>query len=80
MFEVGNMRNAHLKTVRNLWKEYVITLNFHNESLIGFCSSTARIFFGRGAVMAKALGTTPEEEHRPGLHVLAKVRLLQVTP
>jgi hypothetical protein len=36
MFEVGNMRNAHLKTVRNLWKEYVITPNFHNESLIGF--------------------------------------------
>ncbi|RPD62731.1 mRNA turnover protein 4-like protein [Lentinus tigrinus ALCF2SS1-7] len=53
LFEVGNMRNAHLKTVRKLWKD------------------TARIFFGRGAVMAKALGTTPEEEHRPGLHKLA---------
>jgi hypothetical protein len=39
--------------------------------------STARMFFGRGAVMAKALGTTPEEEHRTGLHHLAKVR---VTP
>jgi hypothetical protein len=24
--------------------------------------------------MAKALGTTPEEEHRMGLHNLAKVR------
>ncbi len=36
--------------------------------------STARIFFGRGAVMAKALGTTPEEEHKMGLHKLAKVR------
>ena len=22
LFEVGSMRNAHLKTVRNLWKEY----------------------------------------------------------
>ncbi|EIW81014.1 hypothetical protein CONPUDRAFT_123878 [Coniophora puteana RWD-64-598 SS2] len=33
---------------------------------------SARIFFGRGAVMAKALGTTVEEEHRPGLHKLAK--------
>lgn len=45
-----------------------------------YCSqkplSTARIFFGRGAVMAKALGTTPAEEHRPGLHKLAKVRQL----
>jgi len=54
LFEVGNMRNAHLKTVRRLWKD------------------SARIFFGRGAVMAKALGTTPEEEYRLGLHRLAK--------
>lgn len=53
LFEVGNMRNSHLKTVRKLWKD------------------TARIFFGRGAVMAKALGTTPEEEHQPGLHKIA---------
>lgn len=30
------------------------------------------MFFGRGAVMAKALGTTLEEEHRVGLHKLAK--------
>src|SRR5260221_2716751 len=35
--------------------------------------SSARIFFGRGAVMAKALGKTPEEEHRLGLAKLAKV-------
>ncbi|KAI0923131.1 hypothetical protein AcV5_007529 [Taiwanofungus camphoratus] len=54
LFEVGNMRNAHLKTVRKLWKD------------------SARMFFGRGAVMAKALGTTPEEEYRMGLHKLAK--------
>jgi hypothetical protein len=38
-------------------------------------TSTARMFFGRGAVMAKALGTSTEEEHRPGLHKLAKVCL-----
>jgi len=54
LFEVGAMRNAHLKTVRKLWKD------------------SARIFFGRGAVMAKALGVTPEEEHRGGIHKLAK--------
>ncbi|KIK95168.1 hypothetical protein PAXRUDRAFT_141332 [Paxillus rubicundulus Ve08.2h10] len=54
LFQVGAMRNTHLKTVRNLWKD------------------SARIFFGRAAVMAKALGTTPEEEHRPGLHKLAQ--------
>jgi len=53
LFEVGNMRNAHLKTIRNLWKD------------------SARLFFSRGAVMAKALGTTPGEEHRPGLAKLA---------
>jgi len=54
LFEVGNMRNSHLKTVRKLWKD------------------SARLFFGRGAVMAKALGTTPEEEHKEGLHKLAQ--------
>ncbi|KZT09389.1 mRNA turnover protein 4-like protein [Laetiporus sulphureus 93-53] len=54
LFEVGNMRNSHLKTVRKLWKD------------------SARMFFGRGAVMAKAIGTTPEEEYRMGLHRLAK--------
>ncbi|KAF8272176.1 ribosomal protein L10-domain-containing protein [Lactarius quietus] len=54
LFEVGNMRNAHLKTVRKLWRD------------------SARLFFGRGALMAKALGTTPEEEHRPGLAPLAR--------
>lgn len=54
LFEVGAMRNAHLKTVRKLWKD------------------TARIFLARGAVMAKALGSTIEEEHREGLHNLSK--------
>ncbi|KAJ7695679.1 ribosomal protein L10-domain-containing protein [Mycena rosella] len=54
LFQVGAMRNTHLKTVRKLWKD------------------TARIFFGRSAVMAKALGVTPEEEHRLGIHKLAK--------
>jgi mRNA turnover protein 4 len=53
LFEIGAMRNAHLKTVRNLWKD------------------TARIFLGRSAVMAKALGSTAEEEHREGIHKLA---------
>src|SRR5258708_39281798 len=36
--------------------------------------SSARLYFGRGALMAKALGTTPEEEHRPGLAPLARGR------
>ncbi|KAF7980487.1 hypothetical protein HWV62_37978 [Athelia sp. TMB] len=54
LFEVGAMRNAHLKTVRNLWKD------------------SARIFLGRSAVMAKALGSSVEQEHRDGLHKLSK--------
>ena len=70
------MRNSHLKTVRKLWKEYAFPHTPTPLSLIRSPSlprshSTARIFFGRGAVMAKALGTTPEEAHRPGLHKLA---------
>jgi len=54
LFEVGNMRNGHLKTIRKLWKD------------------SGRMFFGRGAVMAKGLGNTMEEEHLPGLHLLSQ--------
>lgn len=45
-----------------------------------FVASSARIFFGRGAVMAKALGTTPEEEHRLGLSKLSTVREQNLFP
>ena len=65
------MRNAHLKTVRRLWKECVYC-PYMSTYLICMRSS-ARLFFGRGALMAKALGITPEEEHRPGLAPLARV-------
>jgi len=34
---------------------------------------SGRFFFGKGKVMAKALGETPETEHQEGLHHLAKV-------
>jgi mRNA turnover protein 4 len=68
------MRNAHLKTVRNLWKEYALFIYYQAQNGLRFAVSSARIFFGRGAVMAKALGTTPEEEHRLGLSKLATVR------
>lgn len=37
--------------------------------------SSGRMFFGRGAVMAKGLGNTVEEEHLPGLHLLSQVRI-----
>lgn len=72
------MRNAHLKTVRNLWKEYVLFFFVLFQFLIDISGSSARIFFSRSALLAKALGTTPEEEHRMGIHKLAKVRLIQL--
>lgn len=35
----------------------------------------SRFFFGKNRVMAKALGTTPEEEYKEGLSAIAKVSL-----
>jgi len=32
----------------------------------------SRLFFGKTKVMAKALGTTPEEAHQPNSHILSK--------
>ncbi|KAF8133756.1 hypothetical protein EV363DRAFT_1324561 [Boletus edulis] len=46
--------------------------NTHLKTVRNLWRGSARIFFGRAAVMAKALGNTPEEEHRPGLHKLAE--------
>jgi len=67
-----------------IWKLYEIygkskvfsrfTVNEKRWIFLALSYSSARIFFGKGAVMAKALGTTPEEEHRAGLSNLAKVR------
>ncbi|KAB8360815.1 hypothetical protein FH972_024549 [Carpinus fangiana] len=35
-------------------------------------ADNSRIFFGKTKVMAKALGLTPEEEHLPNIHELAR--------
>ncbi|KAE9393288.1 hypothetical protein BT96DRAFT_1052022, partial [Gymnopus androsaceus JB14] len=51
--------------------------NLLSFSSIILCSSV-RIFFSRSALLAKALGTTPEEEHRMGMHKLAKLIESQV--
>ena len=37
---------------------------------------SGRFFFGKGKVMAKALGETPETEHQEGLHRLASVSII----
>ena len=42
--------------------------NFKESWLIGTC----RLFFGKTKVMAKALGTTPEDEYQPSTHLLSK--------
>lgn len=34
----------------------------------------SRFFFGKNRVMAKALGTTAEEEYKEGLSAIAKVK------
>ncbi|KAE9373477.1 hypothetical protein N431DRAFT_465763 [Stipitochalara longipes BDJ] len=34
--------------------------------------SDSRLFFGKTKVMAKALGTTPEDEYQPSTHLLSK--------
>lgn len=46
--------------------------NTHLKTVRKLWKDSARIFFGRGAVMAKALGTTVEEEHKNGLHKIAQ--------
>ncbi|RPD52378.1 hypothetical protein L227DRAFT_468032, partial [Lentinus tigrinus ALCF2SS1-6] len=45
--------------------------NMHNTHLKTARKFTARTFFGRGAIMAKAPRTTPKEKHRHRLHKLA---------
>lgn len=41
---------------------------------------SGRFFFGKGKVMAKALGETSETEYQDGLHLLAKVSTDQYLP
>lgn len=38
----------------------------------------SRFFFGKNRVMAKALGTTVEEEYKEGLSAIAKVMIIFV--
>jgi mRNA turnover protein 4 len=37
-----------------------------------FCLYSNSLFFGKTKVMAKALGTTPEDEYQPSTHLLSK--------
>ncbi|KAF8465815.1 mRNA turnover protein 4-like protein [Gautieria morchelliformis] len=61
----------------NLW-EYVYAFrigqmrNSHLKTVRKLWKDDARMFFGKRAVMSKALGTSPETEHRLGLHKIAQ--------
>ncbi|KAF8574315.1 mRNA turnover protein 4-like protein [Ramaria rubella] len=46
--------------------------NSHLKTVRKLWKDDARIFFGKCAVMSKALGTTPETEHRLGLNKIAQ--------
>ncbi|KAL4075237.1 ribosomal protein L10-domain-containing protein [Scleroderma yunnanense] len=68
---------ANVQENSDKWKYcYVFSVgtmrNTHLKTVRKLWKDSARIFFGRAAVMAKGLGTTPEEEHRPGLHKLSQ--------
>ncbi|EME47793.1 hypothetical protein DOTSEDRAFT_123992 [Dothistroma septosporum NZE10] len=56
---------AHIFTfsVENMRNNYLKDVRQH--------FSDSRLFFGKTKVMAKALGTSPEDEHAPGLHKLS---------
>ncbi|KAF2161414.1 hypothetical protein M409DRAFT_28147 [Zasmidium cellare ATCC 36951] len=58
--------HAHLFvfSVENMRNTYLKDVRQH-------FSSDSRLFFGKTKVMAKALGTTPEDEHAPGLGKLS---------
>lgn len=38
----------------------------------GYLTDDNRLFFGKTKVMAKALGTSPEDEYQPSTHLLSK--------
>ena len=70
---VTNLRNS-IDEYDHIWVFSVGDMR--NEGLKqvrGQWRGSGRFFFGKGKVMAKALGETPETEHQEGLHHLAKV-------
>jgi len=76
LFEIGRMRNSHLKDIRAEWKGRVSRTRYYYPLLNHARSTvyrTGRLFFGRVSVMALALGTTPESEFMPGLNKFSEV-------
>jgi mRNA turnover protein 4 len=78
VFAVENMRNTYLKEVRTQFADSRQVTQFtcdRRKQITGTgCEQSlmpTRLFFGKTKVMAKALGTTPAEEHLPNLSALS---------
>ena len=71
VFSVDNMRNTYLKDVRNELSDSRLVLQ-RKLVLNWSANQITRLFFGKTKVMAKALGTTPEDEYQPSTHLLSK--------
>jgi mRNA turnover protein 4 len=74
VFSVENMRNTYLKDVRSEFSDSrFVPPDLHEQSHLE-CPSDwdLRLFFGKTKVMAKALGTSPEDEYQPSTHLLSK--------
>jgi mRNA turnover protein 4 len=71
VFSVENMRNTYLKDVRS---EFADSRSVFPQPRLPEASlmRTCRLFFGKTKVMAKALGTSPEDEYQPSTHLLSK--------
>lgn len=76
VFTVENMRNTALKNIRQIFaqieKEDDVEVENFKRLAEQYNLPKGRLFFGKTKVMAKALGTTPEEEHLPNLSKLSK--------
>lgn len=74
VFSVQNMRNTYLKDVRSEFADSRFVSPYPNRKIQEkkFLIRNCRIFFGKTKVMAKALGTSPEDEYQPSTHLLSK--------
>jgi mRNA turnover protein 4 len=71
VFSVENMRNTYLKDVRSQFSDSRFVL-ICCTNLMEYLTDDNRLFFGKTKVMAKALGTSPEDEYQPSTHLLSK--------
>jgi mRNA turnover protein 4 len=75
VFSVENMRNTYLKDVRSEFSDSrFVSPSIPKENFLKtiYLIQNCRIFFGKTKVMAKALGTSPEDEYQPSTHLLSE--------